>query len=89
MKAKKVKILVKKASPENYTFLDDRPILSQQSSMPNSNDDEQPGDGQTAIKKIDEKHKRKKVMSKFEIAKSSKGLRFSNQSQRNHSSVYE
>lgn len=83
-----MKILDKKTSSENYTFLEDKNILSQQSSMPNSND-EQADEGQITIKKIDEKYKKKKVMNKFETSKSSKGLKFLNQSQRNHSSVYE
>ncbi|MBA3285755.1 MAG: hypothetical protein H0U27_11940 [Nitrosopumilus sp.] len=85
---KKVKILDKKINSENYTFLDDANIPSQQSSIPHLRD-ESAGDGETTIKKTDEKYKQKKVMNKHEIAKVSKGLKFLNQSQRNHSSVYE
>jgi hypothetical protein len=89
-KMKKIKILDNKSNIGNYTFLNDDNLLPQQSSLSNSYPKEESVDeGQTAIKKIDEKYKKKKVMNKEEIAKSSKGLKFLNQSQRNHSSVYE
>jgi hypothetical protein len=87
---KKIKILDNKSNIGNYTFLNDDNLLPQQSSLSNSYiKDGSVDEGPTAIKKIEEKYKKKKVMNKEEIAKSSKGLKFLNQSQRNHSSVYE
>ncbi len=88
-KIKKIKILDNKSNIGNYTFLNDGNLLPQQSSSNSYLKDGSVDEGQTAIKKIDEKYKKKKVMNKEEIAKSSKGLKFLNQSQRNHSSVYE
>lgn len=88
-KIKKIKILDNKSNIGNYTFLNDENLLPQQSSSTSYLKDGSVDEGQTAIKKIDEKYKKKKVMNKEEIAKSSKGLKFLNQSQRNHSSVYE
>jgi hypothetical protein len=88
-KIKKIKILDNKSSIGNYTFLNDENLFSQQLSTTSYLKDESVGEGQTAKKKIDEKYKKKKVMNKEEIVKSSKALKFLNQSQRNHSSVYE
>jgi hypothetical protein len=45
---------------------------------------------QDILKQMDEKYKKKKVMNKNRIHNDhSKGLKFANQSQSNHSSVYE
>lgn len=88
-KIKKIKILDNKSNIGNYTFLNDENLLPQQSPSTSYLKDGSVDEVQTAIKKIDEKYKKKKVMNKEEIAKSSKGLKFLNQSQRNHSSVYE
>ena len=44
---------------------------------------------QTILEKKEEKYKKKKVMNKSDTHNSAKGLKFVNQSQRNHSSVYE
>ncbi len=88
-KNKKIKILDNKLNIGNYTFLNDENLLPQQSSSNSYLKEESVDEGQTAIKKIDEKYKKKKVLNKEEITKSIKGLKFLNQSQRNHSSVYE
>ncbi len=77
-----------KTKSDNYTFINDENIISYQSSITylksENNDDEQ-----DLIGKKEEKYKKKKVMSKDENTNSSSGLKFVNQSQRNHSSVYE
>ncbi|MER5175797.1 MAG: hypothetical protein ABJB73_08490 [Candidatus Nitrosocosmicus sp.] len=51
--------------------------------------DETCGSEQNMLEKKEEKYKKKKVMNKSGIANSSRGLKFLNQSQRNHSSIYE
>ena len=43
----------------------------------------------TDEEKFEEKSKKKKAANKEGMAKPSKGLKFSNPSQRNHSSIYE
>ncbi len=45
--------------------------------------------GVTDVDNLDKIYKKKKVLTNEDIAKSSKGLKFSNPSQRNHSSIYE
>jgi hypothetical protein len=75
----------------NYTFIDKDIDIDMtgfdQNSVSNVNNDS--SDEKDLLKEIHKKYK-KKVLSKKEINKSAiKGLKFSNPSQRNHSSVYE
>ena len=85
---KKIKILDNKTNTSNYTFLNDEDILSQQSSIIHLKG-ETNVEEQTILEKKEEKYKKKKVMNKSDTTNSSRGLKFLNQSQRNHSSVYE
>ncbi len=87
-KIKKIKILDKNTNTSNYTFLNDEDIVSQQSSITHLNSKTN-FEEQTLLEKKEEKYKKKKVMNKSDITKSSRGLKFLNQSQRNHSSIYE
>jgi hypothetical protein len=87
-KYKNVKIIGNKANNENYTFIDVEKNVFHQSSLPPKKN-ENNGQEQNTINKFEGKIKMKKVMDKEETLKSSKGLKFTNKSQRNHSSVYE
>ncbi len=84
---KKIKILKDKSDNGNYTFLNEDNAFSPKPcdmSLDNNN-----FYNKTDKEKFEEKHKKKKAASKEGMAKSPKGLKFSNPSQRNHSSVYE
>jgi hypothetical protein len=87
-KGRKIKILNNKINSDNYTFINDEDNVSQQSSISYLKSDNN-GEEPNMNGKKEEKYKKKKVMSKSENANSSRGLKFANQSQRNHSSIYE
>ncbi|MDP8906899.1 MAG: hypothetical protein M3M88_05210 [Thermoproteota archaeon] len=84
---KKIKILKDKSDNRSYTFLNEENAFS-----PKPHDVLQ-GDNELYKKtdkgKFEEKHKKKKAVNRDDVAKSTKGLKFSNPSQRNHSSIYE
>ena len=88
-KYKNVKIIGNKTNYENHTFIDEEKNIFQQSSLPPPKKNENNGQEQNTINKIEGKIKMKKVMNREETLKSSKVLKFTNKSQRNHSSVYE
>jgi hypothetical protein len=77
-----------KTNTSNYTFLNDKDILNYNSSTTYLKD-ETNIEEQNILEKKEEKYKKKKVMTKSDTTNSSRGLKFLNQSQRNHSSVYE
>ncbi len=85
-KIKKIRILKdKQDNSGNYTFLEDKNTLIL------SNSKEMPKDG--ALKDLNSKRvfeeKHKKLSRKEPIQSNSRGLKYINPSQRNHSSVYE
>jgi hypothetical protein len=89
-KNKKIRILDIKANADNYTFLNDDNILSQSSSTSSFSKDESNAEGHPIpSEKREEKYIKKKAINKSQSNIASKALKFSNQSQRNHSSVYE
>jgi hypothetical protein len=89
-KKENVKILYNKTNSDNYTFIINEDIISQQSSITYlKSENENNGEEQDMIGKKEENYKKKKVMSKSENANSIRGLKFANPSQRNHSSIYE
>jgi hypothetical protein len=94
MKKRDIKIIKGKTSPNNnnYTFIDDinivKPIDASSTTMKEKTNGEQ-SINITGDSKKDEKYKKKKVVSKHESNKKFKALKFSNPSQRNHSSIYE
>jgi hypothetical protein len=45
--------------------------------------------GATDVDNLNKIYKKKKVLTNEDVRKASKGLKFSNPSQRNHSSIYE
>jgi hypothetical protein len=87
-KKSNIKILNDKINSDNYTFINDENIISQHSSITYLKSDNN-GEEQDMIEKKEDKYKKKKVMSKSENANSTRGLKFVNPSQRNHSSIYE
>jgi hypothetical protein len=84
---KKIKILKDKPDHGSYTFINEGNAFSPKPyDMFERNNDLYK---KTDKERLEERHKKKKAASKEGTAKSSKGLKFSNPSQRNHSSIYE
>jgi hypothetical protein len=84
---KKIKILKDKSDNGSYTFLnEDKAFSPKPYEMFQGNNNLYK---KTDKEKFEERHKKKKAASKGGTAKSTKGLKFSNPSQRNHSSIYE
>ena len=83
----KIRVIKDKINNDSYTFLN----KSEPPSVLQSNKylDEIEINEKTATENLDEIYKKKKVLTNEDMAKSSKGLKFSNPSQRNHSSIYE
>ena len=83
----KIRIIKDKANNDSYTFLNksEPPSHLQSNKYP----DEIEINEKTATENLDEIYKKKKVLTNEDFAKSSKGLKFNNPSQRNHSSIYE
>jgi hypothetical protein len=83
----KIRIIKDKVNNDSYTFLTE----SQPPSvlLPNKHLDYIEIDVKTATRNLEEIYKKKKVLTNEDMVKSSKGLKFSNPSQRNHSSIYE
>ena len=83
----KIRIIKDKVNNDSYTFLN----ISEPTSVLQSNKylDEIEIDEKTATENLDEIYKKKKVLTNEDMVKSSKGLKFSNPSLRNHSSIYE
>ena len=89
-KNKRIKILKNKPNIGNYTFIDDNADALLPNQHPLTSEKNEPLKGQGILNQVGEKYKKKKVMNKDEINNNtSKGLKFANQSQRNHSSIYE
>lgn len=79
---------MKDNTPSNvsYTFLNKEFSFTTSSDMQKK---DREFDENTDTEQLDKLHKKKKVLAKEDMAKSSKGLKFTKPSQRNHSSVYE
>ncbi len=84
---KKIRILNGNTNNDSYTFLNEENTVSlkpydafRENNIFNKKTEEE---------KFDEKYKKKKAANKESMTKPSKGLKFSNPSQRNHSSIYE
>ena len=84
---KKIKILKDQSDNGSYTFLNEEDALSLKpfDMFQGNNDMHKKIDKQ----RYEERHKKKKAADKEDRAKSPRGLKFSNPSQRNHSSIYE
>jgi hypothetical protein len=89
-KKSKIRLIKNNQNDNSYTFVMDENLSSTQNSDSLLNNIKSREN--TEINEVgspDKIYKKKKVLTNKDIAKSSKGLKFSNPSQRNHSSVYE
>ena len=89
-KKSKIRVLKDNQNKDSYTFVMD----ADSSTTLNSEVDIQSlkveeNAGVTEVDNLDKIYKKKKVLTNEDMAKASKGLKFSNPSQRNHSSIYE
>jgi len=83
----KIRIIKDKANNDSYTFLNKSEppsVLQSKKYLGEIEINEK-----TTTENLDEIYKKKKVLTNEEFSKSPKGLKFSNPSQRNHSSIYE
>ena len=89
-KKSKIRVLKDNQSNDSYTFVMDlkqsidRNLKAQQTSKETEENNTAATDDD--LNKI---YKKKKVLTNEDLRKASKGLKFNNPSQRNHSSVYE
>ncbi|KAA2283536.1 hypothetical protein [Candidatus Nitrosocosmicus sp. SS] len=91
-KKSKIRILKdNQKNDDNYTFVSDDTGISSTQNAKASPNDEVVGDdtGAIDVNNLNEIRKKKKVLTNEDIRKASKGLKFNNPSQRNHSSIYE
>lgn len=89
-KKSKIRIIKGNLDNDSYTFVKDLDSSSTQNSELQLNGMETGENIEvTEIENLDKIYKKKKVLTNEDMAKSSKGLKFSNPSQRNHSSIYE
>ena len=89
---KKSKIRVLKNDQNNndgYTFIVNTDLSSDHNIKMQKSIKEEDDTGVTDIDNLDKIYKKKKVLTNEDVRKASKGLKFNNPSQRNHSSVYE
>jgi hypothetical protein len=89
-KKSKIRLIKNNQNDNSYTFVMDENLSSTQNSDSLLNNIKSREN--TEINEVgspDKIYKKKKVLTNKDIAKSSKGLKFINPSQRNHSSVYE
>ena len=93
MKKKDIKIIKEKSSSDiNYTFIDSINRIKPDNVSSLNAKNEQDADDKRPLESYNtrqEKYTKKKAISKNESVKKFKALKFSNPSQRNHSSVYE
>ena len=91
-KKSKIKILKdNQKSDDSFTFvIDDTGLFSTQNvkDSPNSKKTEDNTET-TDVDDLNKIRKKKKVLTNEDVRKASKGLKFNNPSQRNHSSIYE
>ena len=89
-KKSKIRIIKGNLDNDSYTFVKDLDSSSTQNLELQLNGMETGENIEvTEIENLDKIYKKKKVLTNEDMAKSSKGLKFSNPSQRNHSSIYE
>ncbi len=86
----KIRVLKDNQNDDSYTFVMDVDLSSNHNLKVHLNSNEaEENTGATDVDNLNKIYKKKKVLTNQDIAKSSKGLKFSNPSQRNHSSIYE
>jgi hypothetical protein len=90
-KKSKIRVLKDNKNKDNYTFIVDLDLSSAQNSEVDvlSKKAVEENTEVTDASNLNKIYKKKKMLTNEDMAKSSKGLKFSNPSQRNHSSIYE
>jgi hypothetical protein len=89
-KKSKIRVLKDNQNDDSYTFVVDVDLSSNHNLQGPLNSKEAEEDtGATDVDNLNKIYKKKKVLTNEDVRKSSKGLKFSNPSQRNHSSIYE
>jgi hypothetical protein len=77
-------------SDDSYTFVtNDIGVSSQNAKTSLNSKNSEDNTGATDVDNLNKIRKKKKVLTNEDVRKASKGLKFNNPSQRNHSSVYE
>lgn len=89
-KKSKIRVLKDNQNNDNYTFVLDLDLSSNHNLQgPLNSKEAEENTGATDVDNLNKIYKKKKVLTNEDVRKSSKGLKFSNPSQRNHSSIYE
>jgi hypothetical protein len=89
-KKSKIRILKDNQNDDSYTFVIDLDLSTNHDLKVHQNSKEaEEITGATVVDNLNKIYKKKKVLTNEDVRKSSKGLKFSNPSQRNHSSIYE
>jgi hypothetical protein len=86
----KIRALKDNQNKDSYTFvMDAHPSTTRNSEVDIQSPKVEENTEVTNISNLNKIHKKKKVLTNEDVRKASKGLKFSNPSQRNHSSIYE
>jgi hypothetical protein len=89
-KKSKIRVLKDNQNDDSYTFVVDLDLSTNHDLKVHQNSKEaEEITGDTDVDNLNKIYKKKKVLTNEDVRKSSKGLKFSNPSQRNHSSIYE
>jgi hypothetical protein len=89
-KKSKIRVLKDNQNDDSYTFVVDVDLSSNHNLQgPLNSKEAEENTGATDVDNLNKIYKKKKVLTNEDVRKASKGLKFSNPSQRNHSSIYE
>jgi len=89
-KKSKIRVLKDNQNDDSYTFVMDLDLSSNHNLQgPLNSKESEENTEATDVDNLNKIYKKKKVLTNEDVRKASKGLKFSNPSQRNHSSIYE
>jgi hypothetical protein len=89
-KKSKIRVLKDNQKDDSYTFVMDLDLSSNHNLQgPLKSKESEENTGAIDVDNLNKIYKKKKVLTNEDVRKASKGLKFSNPSQRNHSSIYE
>jgi len=88
-KKSKIKVLKNDKNNDGYTFIVNTDLSFDNNLEVHQNSEQEVNTGVIDVDDLNKIYKKKKVLTNEDVRKSSKGLKFNNPSQRNHSSVYE
>lgn len=88
-KKSKIRVLKNDQNDDGYTFIVNTDLSSDHNIKVQQSSKEEYNTETTDVDNFDKIYKKKKVLTNEDVRKASKGLKFNNPSQRNHSSVYE